>query len=218
MSAVGWSTRLQLSTRSVRRWLQVSERLSVQFATVYVTVASVLLGLALEDLVSVVRGIEDRDTFVWIASVFIVHIIMNAWIGYSSVAIAVNLQPNPWDALNVFLLSASHFALNSFVGADPGHFFVAAGVYSLTGGAITYYNTWRASHDPSSGISPAGFRGVFLLNGVGGIFFLGVGLLSLSSALPEVSQLLGIGVAIPFATGWLVEFWRSWSRARSPDA
>jgi hypothetical protein len=85
------------------------------FATVYVTVASVLIGLALEDLVSIVRRIEHRDALVWLATVFVVHIIMNAWLGYSSVAISVNLELNPWDALNVFLLPASHFVLNSCV-------------------------------------------------------------------------------------------------------
>jgi len=179
-----------------------------------VTVASVLLGLALEDLVSVVRSIEHRDSFVWITSAFIVHIIMNAWIGYSSVAIAVTLEPNPLDALNVFVLSASHFALNSFVGAEPASFFLAAGAYSLTGGGITYYNSWRASQDPLSGSSPAVFRRVIALNFSGAVVFLCVGLLSGRGMLSEAVQLVCLSGSIPFATLWLIEFWRAWSQAR----
>ena len=192
----------------------MTESIRNHFPTVYVTVASVLLGLALEDLVSVVREIEQRDAFVWITATFIVHIIMNAWIGYSSVAIVVALEPNPWDALNVFVLSASHFALNSFVGAEPASFFLAAAAYSVTGGAITYYNSWRASQDPLSGSSPAFFRRVIALNLLGAAVFFCVGLLSRHGILSETVQLVCVSCSIPFATLWLIEFWRAWSQAR----
>ncbi len=189
-----------------------------RFATVYVTIASVLLGLALEDLAGVVRGIEHRDAFVWITSIFIVHITMNAWIGYSSIAISVSLEPNPWDALNVFVLAASHFALNSFVGAQPTYFFFATAVYSLTGGAITQYNVWRASQDPRAGLTPAPFRRVVVLNVCGAAAFAALGGLSSRGALSPQGELICVASALPFATAWLVMFWRSWARRRGAAA
>ncbi len=180
------------------------------FATVYVTIASVLLGLALEDLVSIVRGIENRDAFVWLTSIFIVHITMNAWIGYSCVAISVSLEPNPWDALNVFLLAGSHFVLNSFVEAQPTHFFFAAGAYSLTAGGITRYNVWRASQDREAGLSLGSFRRVVAVNICGGAAFLALGALSSNGVLSPGVQLACVAGSLPFATGWLILFWRAW--------
>jgi hypothetical protein len=180
------------------------------FGTIYVTLASVLLGLALEDLVSIVRGMEQRDAFVWVTSIFVVHIIMNAWIAYTSTAIHLNLEPHPWDALNVFGLSAAHFVINSFVGSDAPPFLAAVGVYSLIAAATVYSASERGRRDPTFNFPPAEFRPLIGLNIGAGMCFL---LFALLSSLGNVSrgvQFALVTSSIPFATVWLVLFWRVW--------
>lgn len=180
------------------------------FGTIYITLASVLLGLALGDLVSILRGIEHRDAFVWITSIFVVHIIMNAWIAYSSTAILVTLEPHPWDALNVFVLSAAHFAINSFVGSEATPFLTAVGVYSLTAAATVYAATLRVRQDPEVDLPPTGFRPVILLNIGAGITFLFFALISSLGSVSRSLQLLFVVTSIPYASAWLWLFWRSW--------
>jgi hypothetical protein len=53
--------------------------------------------------------------------------------------------------------------------AGPASFIVATGIYSFMGGCITYYNTWRASHDPSAHLNAASFRPVIALNFLEGL-------------------------------------------------
>ena len=188
----------------------VSERTGKHFGTIYITLASVLLGLALEDLVSIVRGLEHRDPFVWVTSIFVVHIIMNAWIAYSSVAMVVTLEPHPWDALNVFVLSAAHFAINSFVGPDATRFLVAVGVYSLTAAATVYAATARVRRDPHIDLPPGGFRNVIALNIGAGLAFLLFASVSATDGVSRQLQLVLVASSLPYASAWLLLFWRSW--------
>jgi hypothetical protein len=182
------------------------------FGTVYITLASVLLGLALEDLVSLVRAIEQRDAFVWVTSIFVVHIIMNAWIAYTSMATRVNLEPHPWDALNVFALSAAHFVINSFVGTEAPPFLVAVGVYSLTAAVTVHSATLRGRRDPGFNFPPARLRPVVGLNIAAGVVFLLFGWLSAAGVASRSVQLVFVAASIPYATLWLLLFWRGWQQ------
>jgi len=192
---------------------------SNHFATVYVTIASILLGLALEDLVSLVREIHDRDLFVWLETIFIVHIIMNAWVGYSTIAISLNIEPIPFDAVNIFALSAAHFALNTFVGGDLGHFFLAIGIYSFVAGGVVKYQIFRASSDPAINLLPEPGRRIFVLNMLGGVYFVAVGLASGSFEFGDTFKATLLCSSMPFATLWLIMFWKYWEEIvrNSPD-
>jgi uncharacterized membrane protein YjfL (UPF0719 family) len=88
------------------------------YATVYITLISILLGIALGDLVSVFRSLSNPTYFEWLSLIYIVLIIMNTWIAYSLHAISIKAIPNPADAINVFVISIAHFVLNSFLGKD----------------------------------------------------------------------------------------------------
>lgn len=180
------------------------------FGTVYITLVSVLLGLALDDLVSVLRDIEQRDAFVWLTSIFVVHIIMNAWIAYTSTAIRLRLEPHPWDALGVFALSGAHFAINSFVGSEAMPFLAAVGVYSLTASATVYGAILRGRQDPDFDFPPSGFRPVIALNIGAGIAFLSFAVLSWLGVASRQMQLVFVASSIPYASLWLFLFWRSW--------
>ena len=186
---------------------------SAHIATVYVTIVSIFLGLALEDLVSIVRSIEHPTLFEWAVAVFVVHIILNAWVGFSSLAISIQLVPNPWDAANVFLLSAAHFSLNSFVGAEPHMFFGAAGIYMFVGGLTLLYNVYRASTDPGSGVIVKNFYLLLFLNVWGGCSYLLFAYLAYEQLLGDTIELIIALFSIPTATLWLWVFWRAWSRS-----
>ncbi len=191
---------------------------SAHFATVYVTIVSVLLGLALEDLVSIVRELETMGIFEWACVLFVVHIILNAWVGFSSLAISLQLEPNPWDAANIFILSAAHFSLNSFVGSEPYLFFGAAGLYMLVAGTTLLYNVYRAAQDVESGVEIRSFYLLLFLNVWGGTSYLLFAYLALENI---TSQNVEAGIAIfsiPCATLWLWVFWRSWSSLSSRSA
>jgi len=192
----------------------VSGGTAKHFGTIYITLVSVLLGLALDDLVSVVRSLEHSDPFVWLTSVFVVHIIMNAWIAYSSTAVIVTLEPHPWDALNVFVLSAAHFAINSFVGPEATPFLLAVGVYSLTAAATVYAVTLRVRSDPHVEVPPLAFRPVIALNIGSGLLFLLFGGASALDGVPRGLQLVFVACSLPYASTWLVLFWRSWKTIR----
>jgi hypothetical protein len=193
----------------------VSRDARKHFGTIYITLASVLLGLALGDLVSIVRSSDYRDPFVWVTSIFVVHIIMNAWIAYSSTAIIVAIEPHPWDALNVFALSAAHFAINSFVGPDAAPFLAAVGVYSLTAAATVFAAKLRVRRDPDFELPPAAFRPVIALNIGAGVYFLSLAAVSGAAGASRTLKLLFVASSLPYASAWLFLFWKSWTAVRS---
>ena len=150
-------------------------------------------------------------------SVFVVHIIMNAWIAYTSTVIELSLEPHPWDALNVFVLSAAHFAINSFVGTDVPPFLAAVGVYSLTAAATVYGAMLRSRRDPDFSFPSARFRPVIGLNIAAGAIFLLFAWFSSSGVVSRQVEFVFVVVSIPYATLWLLLFWRGWRGDRDAE-
>ena len=195
---------------------ETRERLKDNYSAIYITIVSVMLGLALDDIVSTMRGIDDRNLFDWLTAAFGVHVIFNAWVGYSLAASIARLVPSIWDALNVFALSVGHFALNSAIGAEPGTFlFVAAG-YSAVAGGVTAYNVWRANHDDAIEVQFRSFRAVLAINAGGTVLFVVAGVLAQTAMTTPVFQASIVALGIPFATLWIVAFLRAWRKAGLP--
>lgn len=169
-----------------------------------------MLALVLEDLVSIMRGIDNANFFHWLTAGFVVHVIFNAWVGYSAAASIMRLVPTIWDSLNVFVLSLAHFALNSAIGERPIVFFYTASCYSAIGGMVTYYNVWRAAQDDAIDIRPTAFRFVIVINAIGAIAFFVAGALTQFGALTNTFQVVITALGLPFATWWLVAFLRTW--------
>ena len=142
--------------------------------------------------------------------IFIAHIIINAWIAYASAAISVRLIPVPFDAINVFVLTIAHFALNTFIGKAPYQFFFAVSVYSLIAGLATLYNVYRGAQDTSSNIRVKQFMPVILVNVFASIGFVFFGWLSFNGLVTQSIELVFMACTIPFATIWLIVFWRIW--------
>ncbi len=189
---------------------ETKNRLEENYSTIYITIVSVLLGLALDDIVSILRNIESISFFNWLTAAFSVHVIFNAWVGYSAVASIARLVPSVWDALNVFTLSVAHFALNSAIGEEPTVFFYTASCYSAVAGGVTYYNVWRANQDDSITLRPATFFKIIGINAAGALAFLIAGVLTQTTILSTTVQNYVVVLGIPFATLWLFVFLRVW--------
>jgi len=188
----------------------IRERLRNNYSTIYVTIVSVMLALVLEDLVSIMRGIDDPTLFHWLTAGFVVHVIFNAWVGYSAAASIMRHVPTVWDSLNVFVLTLAHFALNSSIGETPVVFFYTASGYSAIGGLVTYYNVWRAAQDDAIDFQPTAFHSVIGINLFGAIAFFMAGALTQLGALTNTVQVVITVLGLPFATVWLVAHLRSW--------
>lgn len=189
---------------------EIQNRLEENYSTIYITIVSVLLGLALDDIVSILRGIENISLFNWLTAAFSVHVIFNAWVGYSSIASIARLVPSVWDALNVFTLSVAHFSLNSAIGEEPTVFFYTASCYSAIAGGVTYYNVWRANQDESITIRMNTVFRIIGINAAGSLLFLAAGLFTQAAVLSTAAQNSIVVLGIPFATLWLLVFLQVW--------
>jgi len=188
----------------------IRDRLEDNYSAIYVTLVSVMLGLALDDIVSIMRGIEELTLFNWLTAVFSVHVIFNAWVGYSSAVSTVRLVPSVWDALNVFILSVAHFALNSAIGEQPIVFFYSAACYSAIAGSVVYYNVWRVNQDDAITLDLSTFRIILWINGTGSAVFLCAGILAHQNITTPAVQSFIVALGIPFATLWLYTFLKVW--------
>jgi hypothetical protein len=190
---------------------EILNRLESNYSAIYVTIVSVMLALVLEDLVSIMRDIVHPGLFHWLTAAFVVHTIFNAWVGYSATASVLRLVPSIWDSLNVFVLSLAHFALNSSIGQRPVVFFYTVACYSAIGGAVTFYNAWRAAQDRDTGLESRRFRPIIYINAAGAAGYALAGALTQSGIVETGGQIVLTAAGLPFASLWLVTFLRAWN-------
>ena len=187
------------------------ERIKDQYSPIYVTVVSIFLGLALEDLLSVFRESDKSDIVIWLTSIVIAFLILNAWIAYASLAISVRLVPVPLDAVNVFVMALSIFALNSLVGQPVYQFCFAIAFFNLGAIAATRYNLSRSIKDPDSFLRPRGFWKLSMLNLLIFLIYL---FLAYYSWQEKLSREMEIGVLILSVLPpliWIILYWKIWS-------
>jgi len=189
---------------------EIRDRLKENYAAIYITIVSVMLGLALDDLVTTMRSIESLSPFNWLTGAFVAHVIFNAWVGYSAAASVARLVPSVWDSLNVFTLTIAHFTLNSAVGAAPVVFFYSACFYSAIAGGVTYYNVWRTDQDEKVDLRLESFHVIIRINAAGAIAFFIAGILVQTGLLTVNAQIAIVVLGLPFATLWLFAFLRVW--------
>jgi len=181
-------------------------RVRDHFSTVYITIASVLLGLSLADIVALLRDLEQHSVFVWLQALAIIHLIFNAWYAYSGYATIIYAVPTVWDSLSVFLLSAAHFAMAAFVGSSADYFCFAIAVYATVAIGSIYYSGWRMGKVSPLEIRPTTLAPAMIVNAIAAPFFAAVGtLFNLDYLGPRAEIVVGI-VIIAYATTWLVVY------------
>lgn len=186
------------------------ELIKSHYSTVYITLISILLGVALADLVSVFRTLENPDYFQWLSLILIVLLIMNAWISYSLHAISVKLIPIPADAVNVFAISIAHFTLNSFIIKPHYQFYFAVCFYSLVTTLTMLFTFYRASQFDSTVFFFRFYRRVIVIN-IAGLFLSAFfGWLSLNGHLSKVLEFATFAIAYLSIFVWLMLYWKVW--------
>lgn len=123
--------------------------------SVYLTMVSIIVALALEDLFSLVReiytvaGPEAVTVLLWLQILGAFSSAFATWVGYCHIFITTRWILGIWDALSVMTLLVTLFLINSFVGAEnSAWWFCAMGAQSFAGGTILYVNMRRARIEP----------------------------------------------------------------------
>lgn len=85
------------------------DRIEGLFPTIYVTLISVLLGLALEDLLSLIRTVDNSDPWIWVVGISMLTFYIAVWTGYAFLAITQKRRPRILDTVNEFLYRLACF-------------------------------------------------------------------------------------------------------------
>ena len=195
------------------------EEIKSHYSTVYITLISVLLGIALGDLVNIFRELKSPGYFEWLSLIYIVLIIMNAWVAYSLHAISVKLIPVPADAINVFTISVAHFALNSFIGKPHYQVYYAVAFYSIISFFTISYIIKRSAHYSKNKFVYKPYIKVLGINIIGVVLALIIAFLSYKGFLSMTSEIILFVMGYLFVFTWLYLYWKTWKKLldKSPD-
>jgi len=195
------------------------EELKNHYSTVYITLISILLGIALGDLVSIFRDLKSPGYFEWLSLIYVVLIIMNSWVAYSLHAISVKLIPVPADAINVFAISVAHFALNSFIGKPHYQVYCAVAFYSIISFFTISYIIKRATHYSKNKFVYKPYIKVLGINIIGVLLVLIIAFLSYKGFLSMTSEIILFVIGYFFVFIWLYLYWKTWKKLldKSPD-
>jgi hypothetical protein len=94
------------------------------FPSVYITQISILLGFAIEDVVSRLRELAPLDIRTVLTAAAILSAIFSAWTGYSFVSMTQERLPKLLDSVNVFVLAFAMYIMNSSLGQEIWWFFL----------------------------------------------------------------------------------------------
>jgi len=125
------------------------------FTSVYLTLVSIIVALALGDLVTQVRAIysvagpEATTALLWLQVIGAFGAAFGVWVGYCHIFITTRWILGIWDALSVMTLLIALYLINSTVGLDnPAWWFFALGAHHIAGGVILFVNMRRARTEP----------------------------------------------------------------------
>jgi hypothetical protein len=181
------------------------------FPSVYITLVSILLGFAVEDVVTRLGQLATLEAFDVLAAGGILSGIIAAWIGYSFVSMTQERLPRVWDAIHVFFLAFGFYFLISTIGKEIWLFFFALSLYQLLGTVATVYNANILAQSLANMPGWRIFPWNILLTFSGTAIYLG-------SALAMKQELLHSGAAIFLGVyfiltniAWAYLFYRGWS-------
>lgn len=124
------------------------------YASVYLTIISVIVALALGDLFNQVRDIYSAGevsvthVLLWVKIIGAFSAIFSVWVGYCHIFITVSWILGIWDALSVMLLLIMLYLINTTVGlTDSAWWFWAMGAYCLSGAWILSINMQNAQSE-----------------------------------------------------------------------
>ncbi len=189
---------------------------------VYLTLVSIIVALALEDLFSLVRefyteeGPEAVTVLLWLQILGAFAAAFATWVGYCHIFITTRWILGIWDALSVMTLLVTLFLINSFVGAEnSAWWFCAMGAQSFAGGTILYVNMRRARIEPGvihDAMPAPNSWSVYHLMICGGLMLI-FALLVFMGVVGDFVAALFTAVAVFFVVSWAFVWVHAWRKS-----
>lgn len=193
-----------------------------QFPSVYITFISVIIGFALEDLISITRdqeglfSLSTQTAITWGEIVQSLVAIVMSWLIYSTYAISRRSVPTILDVLNVLGFSVGLFLLNSTIGSQNlvANNLVGAAYIIIAGTA--YYFAVDQLKDEGAEFSQfvkgvQTFKGPLIINCFAAPYYFFLAWLAyqdrLTQSLEISSQISGVLVSIVWLL-WAYRIWR----------
>jgi len=193
---------------------------------VYLTLVSIIVALALEDLFSRVReiyslvGPDATSVLLWLQITGAFCAALGVWVGYCHILITTRWILGIWDALSVLSLLVALFLINTTVGAaNPGWWFFAVGIHALGGGGILYVNLRRAMKEPDvvNDALPAPNSWSFFHLVVSGCLTVIFGLAILSGVVGAFASTLFAAVTVVLVASWSIVWVNAWRKSVGLD-
>lgn len=188
------------------------EKIEDLFPSVYITLFSILLGFAVEDVVTQLRENAPIDAYSLLSAIAILSALIAGWIGLSFVAIAQDRLPKIQDVLNVFILALSWYVMTSTLGMDIWWFFCAIWLYDGISVPATVYNGKAFMENASTSYDQRIIRRNWYILLPSLVIYPFAALMSARGILPfgiEIALLL----YIPFRNVlWVYLFYNAWSK------
>jgi len=182
------------------------------FPSVYITLVSILLGFAIEDVITRLGELSTVDAFHFVAAAGILSAIISAWIGYSFVSMTQERLPRVWDAMHVFFLAFAFYFWISTLGMETWWFFLALCFYQAIATAATIYNANILAQSLANMSGWRIFPWNILLTFSGTAIYLGSAWASKQEMLLSGVEIFMAGSLILFNIVWIYLFYRGWSR------
>lgn len=182
------------------------------FPSIYITLVSILLGFAVEDVINRLREIAPVDLFTSLAAAGILSGIIAGWIGWSFVSMTQERLPSVWDALHVFFMAFCFYALISTLGSEIWWFFLALSVYHAFSALATIYNANILLKSLSAPYDWRFFRWNILIAVVSVVLYSVGAWMSMKKMLPYSAEIF---LVICYSIGniaWLYFIQKNWSR------
>jgi len=189
---------------------------------VYLTLVSIIVALALEDLFSQVRNIyaaggpEVTTVLLWLQIAGAFFAAFNVWVGYCHILITSRWVLGIWDALSVMSLLIILFLINSTVGASTAAWWLfAVGALLIAGAIILYVNLNRARSEPDNfhdALPPPRSRSVYHLL-IAGLVTLTFGVLVFLEAVGSLLTGIFSASTVMFAVSWAFVWVDAWTKS-----
>lgn len=126
-------------------------RLKDAFGPTYLTVLSIIQGVALTDLAAVVAAEHARFTLVnWLLVPMNFAVLVVTWNVYAQQSVMWTWIPDLRDSAIPFLVGATELFLNHALAESLTAWFLGLAAFAFVGAFATQHITWRAGEDPEN--------------------------------------------------------------------
>ena len=193
-------------------------RVARLFPSLYLTLASVLVGLVLADLFSEVHSrvtlwpLTLETARSWCQVLGTTLAVLAGWVTYSHLGLLKKRLPTVWDTLDVLLILIT-IPSNAQVGRhDAAGWFLAAAFWNLLAACAVRINLWQATREPAlahltrigrfSGPYNYLYVGVPIMAAMSVLSYLHMTTPLVELAVAATAPVAGVGVTILFLREW----------------